>query len=59
MKKSIAVLDEITDELRNVSVFLDFEKVLTEQTEEISRHQLCLLEGTRPAIHHSQVLYVV
>ncbi len=59
MKQPVAVFDEIADELGDVAVSLYFQEVLAEQTKQISRHLLGLLQGAWSATHHSEVLYVV
>ena len=59
VKQTVAVLNEIAYELRHVAVLLNLKEVLAEQSKQIGGHQLRLLQCTRPAIHHGEVLDVV
>ena len=55
----ILVLNEITDELADISEFLDLEIVLAEESVEIGCHLGSLLKCGGSTVHHAQVVDVV
>jgi hypothetical protein len=53
------IFNEVADKMRDVSEPLYFQVVLAEIPENVYSHHRSLLNGTRPAIHHRQVIHAV
>lgn len=53
------IFDEVAHELRDVAKALNLEVILAEESEKICGHISRLLQGTGPAVHHGEDVYIV